>query len=64
MGNKVSVYSEAELLHKEFNDLLLPIQCVLNLQVNLGPQDMVPNDPLALKPEVRHQTQVSSMLRS
>ena len=58
MGNKVSVYSEAELLHKEFNDLLLPIQCVLNLQVDLGLQDMVPKVSPHPKLWVRQQNQV------
>ena len=36
--------SEAELLHEDVLDLLQPVQAVLDLQVNLGPLKMVPND--------------------
>ena len=35
---------EAELLREDVLDLLQPIQAVLDLQVNLGPLKMVPND--------------------
>ena len=35
---------EAELLREDVLDLLHPIQAVLDLQVNLGPLKMVPND--------------------
>ena len=35
---------EAELLREDILDLLHPIQAVLDLQVNLGPLKMVPND--------------------
>ena len=36
--------SEAKLLREDILDLLQPIQAVLDLQVNLGPLKMVPND--------------------
>ena len=31
-------------LHEDILDLLQPVQAVLDLQVNLGPLEMVPND--------------------
>ena len=37
-------YPEAKLLHEDVLDLLQPVQAVLDLQVNLGPRKMVPND--------------------
>ena len=36
--------SEAELLHEVLLDLLQPIQVVLDLQVNMRPMEMIPND--------------------
>ena len=42
--NQVSSSLEAELLREDVLDLLHPIQAVLDLQVNLGPLKMVPND--------------------
>ena len=36
--------SEAELLHEDVLDLLQPVQAVLDLQVNLRPMEMAPND--------------------
>ena len=36
--------SVSKLLHEVLLDLLQPVQAVLDLQVNLGPLEMVPND--------------------
>ena len=41
---KFLAYLEAKLLCEDVPDLLQPVQAVLDLQVNLGPLKMVPND--------------------
>ena len=41
---KLLAYSDAKLLHEDVLDLLQPVQAVLDLQANLGPLEMVPND--------------------
>ena len=42
--NKSVACLEIELLHEVLHDLLQPIQVVLDLQVNMRPMEMVPND--------------------
>ena len=56
--------SEAELLHEDVLDLLQPVQAVLDLQVNLGPLKMVPNDSPYPKTWGLKKNQVSSLLGS
>ena len=41
---KFLAHLEARLLHEDILDLLQPIQAVLDLQVNLRPLSVVPND--------------------
>ena len=44
--------SEAELLREDILHLLQPVQAVLDLQFNVRPLDIIPNDSLSQKPMV------------
>ena len=61
---KFLAYPEAKLLREDVLDLLQPVQAVLDLQVNLGPLKMVPNDSPYPKTWGLKKNQVSSLLRS
>ena len=50
-----------KLLHEAVLDLLQPIQAVLDLQVNLGPLKMVPNDFPYPKTWVKKNTSLACM---
>ena len=58
--SKFLALPEAELLHEDILDLLQPVQAVLDLQVNLRPLELVPNDAPYQKTWGLKKNQVSS----
>ena len=61
---KSLAYTEAKLLHEVVLDLLQPVQAVLDLQVNLRPLELVPNDAPYQKTWGLKKNQVPSLLGS
>ena len=60
--SKSLAYSEAKLLDEVLLDLLQSVHAVLDLQVNLGPLKMVPNDSPCPKTCDLKKNQVPSLL--